>query len=98
VLLSTEAREAPRLETHGSGVMKTSGAKCKNLSFTVMCNANLTTSGLETMWCVLTGHILAITFGVLFAVTLLVFSMYTYRQQKKYSKYVHSRLIHHLLI
>ncbi|KAK7126221.1 hypothetical protein R3I93_021567 [Phoxinus phoxinus] len=32
-------------------------------------------------------HILAITFGVLFAVTLLVFSMYTYRQQKKYSKF-----------
>ncbi|KAG1970956.1 carbonic anhydrase 14 [Pimephales promelas] len=55
-----KAREAPRLETHGSGVMKTSGAK----------------------W-----HILAITFGVLFAVTLLVFSMYTYRQKKKYSKF-----------
>ncbi|XP_016317978.1 carbonic anhydrase 14 [Sinocyclocheilus anshuiensis] len=32
------------------------------------------------------GHILAIIFGVLFAVTLLVFSMYTYRQQKNYSK------------
>ncbi|XP_016114095.1 carbonic anhydrase 9-like [Sinocyclocheilus grahami] len=32
------------------------------------------------------GHILAIIFGVLFAVTLLVFSMYTYRQQKHYSK------------
>ncbi|KTF85176.1 hypothetical protein cypCar_00028026 [Cyprinus carpio] len=32
------------------------------------------------------GHILAVIFGVLFAVTLLVFSTYTYRQQKKYSK------------
>lgn len=43
--------------------------------------------------CVLfTGHILAITFGVLFAITFLVFSMYTYQQKKKYSKYVHAHL------
>ncbi|XP_016110107.1 carbonic anhydrase 14 isoform X2 [Sinocyclocheilus grahami] len=33
------------------------------------------------------GHILAIIFGVLFAVTLLVFSVYTYGQRKKYSKF-----------
>ncbi|KAK9967913.1 hypothetical protein ABG768_002276 [Culter alburnus] len=32
-------------------------------------------------------HILAITFGVLFAITFLVFSMYTYQQKKKYSKF-----------
>ncbi|XP_016360397.1 carbonic anhydrase 9-like [Sinocyclocheilus anshuiensis] len=33
------------------------------------------------------GHILAIIFGVLFAVTLLIFSVYTYGQRKKYSKF-----------
>ncbi|KAK2871534.1 hypothetical protein QQF64_002739 [Cirrhinus molitorella] len=33
------------------------------------------------------GHILTIVFGALFAVTLLVFSVYTYRQRKKYSKF-----------
>ncbi|KTG04322.1 hypothetical protein cypCar_00030731 [Cyprinus carpio] len=33
------------------------------------------------------GQILAIIFGVLFAVTLLVSSVYTYRQRKKYSKF-----------
>ncbi|XP_077099453.1 carbonic anhydrase 14 [Siphateles boraxobius] len=43
-------------------------------------NNVMKTSGTE--W-----HILAITFGVLFAITLLVFSMYTYRQQKKHSKF-----------
>ncbi|XP_056089216.1 carbonic anhydrase 9 [Rhinichthys klamathensis goyatoka] len=43
-------------------------------------NSVMKTSGAE--W-----HVLAITFGVLFAVTLLVFSVYTYRQQKKYSKF-----------
>lgn len=40
MLLSTEDRE-PQPETQDNGVMKTSGAECKNLSFTVMCNANL---------------------------------------------------------
>nr|XP_694982.3 carbonic anhydrase 14 isoform X2 [Danio rerio] len=33
------------------------------------------------------GHILAVTFGVLFAATFLIFSIYTYRQHKKYSKF-----------
>ncbi|XP_073685531.1 carbonic anhydrase 14 [Garra rufa] len=33
------------------------------------------------------GHILAIVFGALFAVTVLVFSVYTYQQRKKYSKF-----------
>ncbi|XP_043106351.1 carbonic anhydrase 14 [Puntigrus tetrazona] len=33
------------------------------------------------------GHFLAIIFGLLFAITLLVFSVYTYRQRKKYSKF-----------
>ncbi|CAM4730840.1 hypothetical protein PO909_022159 [Leuciscus waleckii] len=83
-LLSKNFR-APQL-LHGRKVLtsfrtaSTTGTSGKSREEETQDNDVEKTSGAE--W-----HILAITFGVLLAVTLLVFSMYTYRQRKNYSKF-----------
>ncbi len=66
--------------------------KCRSYSFlteALVCDSNMNTIYMRLKVVFPTGHILAIIFGVLFAVTLLVFSIFTYQQSKKYSKYVH---------
>ncbi|KAI7793264.1 carbonic anhydrase 14 [Triplophysa rosa] len=88
-LLSRNFR-APQL-LHGRNVLTSfqtvaaaGSARGAHLSETQ--DANIKESS-ETHEALSKGDVLAIVFGVLFAVTLLAFLMYAYQQRKKYSKY-----------